>query len=547
MSTKKRLLALAVAGASAVVLGGAFSLAGHTTRVSASGPTTIVVGCANATNGANNPLDVEFPTSSVGGPISGGQETAPTAITPATIIQPINSISLTANGINNLQSGFYLICGAVLQDAAAAAVVPPALPPTNNDQDGNVNTVDQGNVTYVLQNAGGRFAILDNLSTTVTKPCAATAPGVTLTLGAGTIQSDQCLGGVVDPFTSVALGVTGGVTPNPALDVKVGFAAGVPLSSFGSLNGLVGINSGFALTASYTRDPALTAALTSAVAPVATNIGPSTAQATVALGVIAPTYYLSLTANPTTIAAQPNLNIPGVSTPGVAQGGNGQSSLITASLFTGATPLSVPLGGGAFVTLGTTTVAGAEPGTVTFVTNNGIFGTPSSIAASAQQTVAVACGVLPGSNLVYNPQTFSFGTFSFNSCISATTNLFGGGAAGTATVVATFVGSVTGQQAQNAVAVAFSPVANTVNLVRGCNEVITPASLAQNTPIATYLGTINSSSVVVSIWQYNNATQSFGALYFSTPGAPVNGSTIGGNQSVFICVSAGATVGNGAF
>jgi hypothetical protein len=208
----------------------------------------------------------------------------------------------------------------------------------------------------------------------------------------------------------------------------------------------------------------------------------------------------------------------------------------------------VPIGtSGVTINLGATSVAGSGPGTVNFVTNNGIFGTPSSVSTSAQQTVAVACGVLPGSNLVFNPQTFSFGTFSFNSCISATTNLFGGGAAGTATVVATFVGSVTGQQAQNAVAVAFSPVPNTVNLVRGCNEVITPASLAQNTPIATYVNSVSPSGVVVSVWQYNNATQSFNALYFSTAGAPTNGNSVGGNQSVFICVSAGATVSNGAF
>jgi hypothetical protein len=309
-----------------------------------------------------------------------------------------------------------------------------------------------------------------------------------------------------------------------------------------------GIISGFALTAQYQRDPALSAVLDSGVAPAAVNAGPDTASAFVQLGFVLPTYYMSLTANPTTIPAQPNLNIPGVSTPGVAQGGNGQSSLITASMFTGVAPLAVPIGtSGVTINLGATSVAGSEPGTVTFVTNNGIFGTPSSVSTSAQQTVAVACGVLPGSNLVFNPQTFSFGTFSFNSCISATTNLFGGGAAGTATVVATFVGSVTGQQAQNAVAVAFSPVPNTVNLVRGCNEVITPASLAQNTPIATYVNSVTPSGVVVSVWQYNNATQSFNALFFSTAGAPTNGNSVGGNQSVFICVSASATVGNGAF
>jgi len=502
----------------------------------------MVVGCAQAPGGANNPDDIEFPTgpgavgtSLDGGLISGGQIQPVFVIGAAGTPLVLNALSLNANTVNYLQTGNYLICGAIMQDNSAVALA-------GNDQDLFVNTVDQGSVTYVLQTAGGRFAILDNLSTTVTKPCAATAPGI---LAGPGVQSDQCAGGV-DLLSSTAL-LPGLVAPNPALEVKVGFSAGVPLSSFGNLAGVQGIISGFALTAQYTRDPALTTQLTGTIAPLATNIGPSVATSFVQLGLIVPTYYMSLTANPTTVPAQPNLNTPGVTSPGVAQGGNGQSSLLTASMFTGASPLSVAITGGVTITLGATTTAGSEPGTITFVTNNGIFGTPAAIAASAQQTVSVACGVLPGTNLVYNPTTFSFGNFSFNSCISATTNLYGGGAAGTATVVATFVGSVTGQQAQNAVAVAFSPVPNTVNLVRGCDEVITPATLAQNTPIATYVGTVNPSGVVVSVWQYNNGAQAFGGLFFSTPGAPTNGNSVGGNQSVFICVSAGATVGNGAF
>jgi hypothetical protein len=483
-------------------------------------------------------------------------------------------------------------------------------------EDTDPTTVDGGVISYGLTNTGGRFVLNNGAGTLLASgincgsatPATTTAPATAAT----TIGATGALSGAPTTLPAGTTMVTPGglesckgaatvsgttVTPNIANSAFVSLAAGVPISSFGSFTGIGAVGAtAFQLSATYTRYASLnTVGLTLtgvAVAPGAPSVpanctltaggpfpigpgggtatctftgiptpGASLLNLTQALSIVGPTYYLGLSANPTTVPAQPNLSTPGVTTPGVAQGGNGQSSLITATMYTilSSAPFVVNTASGGSVIVGTPAgtivstsgailAVGSEPGTVTFTTNNGIFGSPSTAATSAQQTVAVACGVLPGtSNLIYNPGSFSFGTFSFSSCSTATANLFGGGAAGTATVVGTFVGSITGQQATNAVTVAFSPVPNTVNLVRGCNEVITPASLAQNTPIATYLGTVAPSGVVVSIWQYNNAAQAFGALYFSTAGAPTNGTSVGGNQSVFICASGGATVGNGAY
>lgn len=560
MSIKKRLAALAVAGASAVVLGGAFGLTQHATNVSASAPTIMVIGCAQG----SNPAILQWPTSvAAAAPapstVTQGQINGPQASVTAVGTVVINQLSLTAPSTQ-------LLCGVAMQDSLQNAGIVPPLPPCAlitepgavnvNDADCDVNTVDQGNVTYNLLTANGRFAITSTgvnfaaggAASTVTLACASSAPGVGVGSVAGTTtaQSDQCQG---------AIPGAGFVTANPALDITVGFASGVPLSSFGNLTGIQGLNGGFSIQAQYTRTPSLSAAL--ATVPAATNVGPNTVTTqSQVIGLIAPVYYEGLSANPTTIAANPTLNN---SNPGVASTGNGGGSTITASMYTvtSGTPFVIGAAGGSSVIVapsggivtsgGAILTPGSEPGTVTFVTNSGIFSSPSTTNTSAQQTVAVACGVLPGSNLFFNPATFSFGTFSFSSCTSATATLYGGGAAGTATVVATFVGSITGQQAQNAVNVAFSLASNTQALARGCDEFITPASLAANTPIATLVGTVTPSSAVVSVWQYNNATQSFNALYFSTPGAPVNGNAVGGGQSVFICVSGPATIGNGAF
>lgn len=520
MSMNKRVLALAVAGASALMLGGAFGLSTHTGRVEAAGAATIAVGCAQS----SSPASIQFPTSATAptlGVIDGVQAGVGSGAT-----------AITLNAINLLTPQTSLECAALIQDATGATAVA--------GEDANPNTVDGGNVIYTLANAGGRFVILDNLSSTISKPCGADAPGPTPPVAATAPGLESCEGAVAG-----GIAPNGYVTPNPDLVIRVGLAPGVPLNAFGTLSGIQGVNFGFALTATYQRYADLSA--------VVGSFGPSTNAATVNLGLLAPLYSLALAASPTTISANP----ASANTGGVAQGGNGGGATITASLYTvntnplvlglGATGNIVIGGSGTVTAAGQVLSAGAEPGTVTFATSAGVFGAPAAAAASAQQTVSVACGVLPGSTLAFNPQTFSFGTFSFTGCTSASATLYGGGAAGQATVVATFTGAITGGQAQNAVMVAISPVANVVSLIRGCNEVITPASLAQNGPIGAYVATVSPANAVVSVWQFNNAAQAFGALYFSAAGAPTNGGSVGPNQSVFVCVSGAAGVPNGAY
>jgi hypothetical protein len=551
LNTKKRLMALAVAGASAVVLGGAFGLSQHATTVHAQGPLAITEGCITG----NNSSQIQFPfTLSGTAPNqtpSYGAQVAPTGLT-ATNINTFNFNTIIAGSSN-----VGITCSVLMADAPAAT--PGGAP--GLDQDNDANSVDQGNVTYTLTGVGGRFALYGgnvfNGNSVVVKSCANTTGGVALPSGAPTFTSDACLGQQTTAGTPITAATTGfpiTVVPNQSLAVQVNFAPGVALSAFGTLSGIAGSNNSFSLLAQYQRDPTLQGQLNAALI---TNQGPSSASVATTIQLLPPSYYLGLSANPTTIAANPTLNN---STPGVATTGNGGGSTITASLYTVVSGAPFVIGstgtgqsvivapsGGIVAPSGAILTQGVEPGTVTFVTNNGIFGLPSSVQTSSQQTVSVACGALPGTGLTFNPSTFSFFGFGFSSCTTASTTLYGGGAAGTATVVATYVGSITGTQAQNAVTVALSAVANTQALARGCDEYITPASLAANTPIATLVGTVTPSSAVVSVWQYNNATQSFNALYFSTPGAPTNGNAVSGGQSVFICVNGPASIGNGAY
>jgi hypothetical protein len=65
--------------------------------------------------------------------------------------------------------------------------------------------------------------------------------------------------------------------------------------------------------------------------------------------------------------------------------------------------------------------------------------------------------------------------------------------------------------------------------------------VAANTPFATIAGLVTPGGQVVSIWMFNNSLHAFQAGYFSTAGAPTDISTVGPNQSLFICVSGAAT------
>jgi len=276
------------------------------------------------------------------------------------------------------------------------------------------------------------------------------------------------------------------------------------------------------------------------------------------IGIVAPAYTIVLSANPSTIPA----NLP-TSTSAVG-------SVITATLYHAATssvctvliPGAIPTiacsaGGGiagpaALVTGAAAILApGAESGTVTFSTNLGIFSTVNSTPAGpsivnvtgAAQTVSVHCGTIPNTyptTLIPTPGLVT--TLTLNTCTQVSATLVGGGSAGTATVVANFIGDLTGAQAlpQGGVTVNLTPGPITVNLTTGCNEVITPAALAGGSNGAA-VAALASGFNVMSIWVFNNATHTFQALFFATAGAPTDISAVGPNQSVFICGTGAGT------
>ncbi|MHB8575868.1 MAG: hypothetical protein ACYDCQ_11130, partial [Dehalococcoidia bacterium] len=108
-------------------------------------------------------------------------------------------------------------------------------------------------------------------------------------------------------------------------------------------------------------------------------------------------------------------------------------------------------------------------------------------------------------------------------------------------VTGTYVADFTGATATAATTVALTASSPTVSLSRGCNEVITGPTTSAAASATVILGLVSPSSVVVSIWQFNNSLHAFQALYFSTAGAPTDISSVGPNQSIFICVSGAAT------
>lgn len=80
-----------------------------------------------------------------------------------------------------------------------------------------------------------------------------------------------------------------------------------------------------------------------------------------------------------------------------------------------------------------------------------------------------------------------------------------------------------------------------------CTEVITPRALASNTPIATVVALVKGNFTVTSVFKYNNARHAYDALYFNTAGAPVDATTVGPGQSIFICGAGTGTFPNANF
>jgi len=314
------------------------------------------------------------------------------------------------------------------------------------------------------------------------------------------------------------------------------------------------------LSATYNRFPAISGATGTAAGTcigavpacsLALAVGASTLSTNATtIGILTPVYVMNLAPNPATIPAA---------------SGSGVSSTITASLLhvsnicSGLGGFTVNVTGGFFIcgvggvpAAVLSFVSGAESGVVTFSTSSGVFGGANIAAGSAQQVFSTHCGQVPGTAPVILVPTLGFNplqvtNFSLAQCVTATAQLFGGGAAGTANVVANFTGDWTGSTAQGATTVSLSPTANTVALSRGCNEVITPANLAANTPVATVVGTVAPGGIVVSAWQFNNSLHAFQAGFFAQAGAPTDFSTIGPSQSLFLCVSSSGTFPTGAF
>jgi hypothetical protein len=77
----------------------------------------------------------------------------------------------------------------------------------------------------------------------------------------------------------------------------------------------------------------------------------------------------------------------------------------------------------------------------------------------------------------------------------------------------------------------------------GCDQVIPPGATLGPQPVANVVALVQPSNILVSVWQFNNALHIMQSLYFNTPGAPVDNTTVAANQGVFLCVSANGTFG----
>ncbi len=90
-----------------------------------------------------------------------------------------------------------------------------------------------------------------------------------------------------------------------------------------------------------------------------------------------------------------------------------------------------------------------------------------------------------------------------------------------------------------------SPISPIV-LSRGCNQVV--ATSPSGTPVAAVAALVQPAGAVVSVWRFNNTTQTYQAGYFGGSGVPVDFTRTGVGQSgsvteaYFICVSQSATM-----
>jgi hypothetical protein len=395
--------------------------------------------------------------------------------------------------------------------------------------DGIPGTVPEGAIQYQL--SGSDLAVITLTNTiTATVNCNTGATPIEGCIGAG------ITGSATVPPAPATTGTTS-VVPNAANGVFVALNSGVSFSLFGAGAPTI------VLTATYQENP---------------TIGALTASATTTIPIVTPSYSMYLVTGAPTI---------------VASGVAGSGTTVTAQLYHFATGNCVPLtnyptgisvGGTSvpFLICGTTAqllnvpaatapsylVPGAEPGLITFTTTEGYFSTTSGTTTAspgAGQSVTVQCGSVPASAPTILTPAFAIGQeFNIGTCVTASVTLLGGGNVGTATVVANYIGQITGATAQAVATVSFTPTPASASLTRGCNEVVLNAGngLTQAQVLALASPTAN----VVSIWQFNNSLHAFQALYFNTAGAPTDISSIGaGSQSVFYCVSNTTSVTTG--
>lgn len=469
------------------------------------GPSQAALGCAIS----NLATDIAFPTTTGGTLLTGGQVASPGAPLSAGAIVP---------GTLSVTSPFGVVeCGAVFEDTPA--------PAGTFGLDGDPSTIAGGSITFTL--SSGVATILESNSTTYSIGCGSDqAPS---TVSPGGLES--CQGAVLLPSAAcvAALNCTF-ATPNPANIVHVGLLSGATFPLIGAGSPVV------TLSATYIRFPSLSAAVgASGPATLSTN--------SVTIGIAVPTYASQLVPNPATISSA----------------AGAQGSVLTMSLFHLATACTavngivtltpqvanglVVCGNG--VNLIQQFVAGAESGVVTFTTSSGVLGNTTLAQGGGQQTYSVHCGALPATTpTILIPTLGLASTFALTSCQSATATLFGGGNAGTAVVVANFVGDFTGGTTQSSTTVQLAINATTA-LTRGCNEVITGPSTAlapvSGSVSALVTNLVSPSSNVVSVWRFNNSTHAFEAGFFNTAGAPTDFSTVSAGQSIFICVSGSAT------
>jgi hypothetical protein len=492
LSIRKRLLPVVGVGAVAMLLGG-IVVSQHAPHTDAAGPTHAAIGCANSTLAT----DIAFPA--VAGVITGTTQSTVTAGT----VPALLSVT-TPNAV--------VECGAVFEDDAIAPGVTPTIANGLATQDADPTSVDGGSITYSL--TSGVAMILESNSVTFSVGCGSTT------------VPEGCQGGV--PNTGNGATATS-VSVNPANLVHVALRPGATFPLINAASPVI------TLQASYAR-----------FASIPNPFGPATASTnTATIGLAVPSYASTLTPNPATIPATATAASQGSTltmalfhlTP-VCTTISGVTTLLP---LTASSPLVVCGGNTGIATVQQYT-AGAESGVVTFTTSSGVFGSTSLTAGGGQQIYSVHCGPVPATvPTILIPTLGVTTTFALTSCQTATATLFGGGAAGTAVVVANFIGDFTGGTTQATTSVQLSAAPLTTSLSRGCNEVITGPSVAANTPVSTVAGLVQPAGIVVSIWQFNNSTHAFQAGYFNPAGAPTDFSTTGPGQSLFICVSGAGT------